>query len=504
MQPVLISGVWTAADADAPSFHAWNPSTGAPLTDRFPISSGADLDRMGSAAEAASDALASVDPDLIRDFLLGCAEAIEARRSEIARTAHLETGLPIEPRLAQVEFDRMIGQLRTAADAAADTSATGWRRPLSDGPSDIRSDRGPLGGAVLTIGPNNFPLAFHAVAGGDFAAAIAAGNPVIAKGHPLHPGTGLLLAQCVAEALQASALPPATVQYFHHCTPEDGARLVRHHGVAAVGFTGGREAGLGIKRVADDVGKPAYLEMSSTNPVFASMHADSEEVEVLTDAWVDSITLGGGQFCTKPGLLIVIGRQTADRIASLAEARLRTCDPGLLFSESGRDDFIAGVGACESAGATRRCGGASVEPGWRVEPTLLEVDGEDARRSWSVLSREVFGPLGMMVRVEEMSTAIELARMLEGQLTATLWGDPACESAWRPLLRVLRPKCGRLLERKMPTGVAVVPTMVHGGPFPATAHAGYTSVGLPASIERFTHARCWDGVSASLRPSWLR
>ena len=146
MQPVLISGVWTAADADAPSFHAWNPSTGAALTDRFPISSGADLDRMGSAAEAASDALASADPDLIRDFLLGCAEAIEARRSEIARTAHLETGLPIEPRLAQVEFDRMIGQLRTAADAAADTSATGWRRPLSDGPSDIRSDRGPLGG----------------------------------------------------------------------------------------------------------------------------------------------------------------------------------------------------------------------------------------------------------------------------------------------------------------------------------------------------------------------
>ena len=504
MQPVFTAGSWSTADSTTPSFHAWNPSTGEPLDERYPISTSDELDRIATAALDASAALSSVGPTEFNAFLRRVADHLDAEREPIARMAHLETGLPLTPRLAEVEFDRMVGQLRQAAAAAVDVGRTSWRRPIVDEATGIRSDRGPLGAAVLTIGPNNFPLAFHAVAGGDFAAAIAAGNPVIAKGHPLHPGTGLLLAQCVGTALAESDLPAATVQYFHHCTEADGFDLVRHPGVAAVGFTGGRTAGLGIKRVADEVGTPAYLEMSSVNPVFASIDADPSEVEALAEAWVGSITLGGGQFCTKPGMLVVVGEQAAEDLAATVESKLGAAAPGLLFSERGQSEFVAGIEAFESAGARRRCGGRGVGPGWRAEPTLLEVDHETATRRWSTLSQEIFGPVGVLVRVDSMAAAIDVARSLEGQLTATVWGSSGVAVDWGPLVNVLRPRCGRLLERKMPTGVAVVPSMVHGGPYPSTGHAGFTSVGLPASIERFSVPRCWDGVSEALLPTWLR
>ncbi len=504
MQPVFTAGSWSTADSTTPSFHAWNPSTGEPLDERYPISTSVELDRVASAALDASAALADIGPADVGSFLGRVADHLDAEREPIARMAHLETGLPLSPRLAEVEFDRMVGQLRQAAAAAVDVGGTSWRRPIVDEATGIRSDRGPLGGAVLTIGPNNFPLAFHAVAGGDFAAAIAAGNPVIAKGHPLHPGTGLLLAQCVGVALAESDLPPATVQYFHHCNPADGFDLVRHPAVAAVGFTGGRATGLGIKQVADEAGTPAYLEMSSVNPVFASIDTDPSEVEALAEAWAGSITLGGGQFCTKPGLLVVVGEKTAEDLGIAVETKLVASAPGLLLSERGQSEFVEGIESFEAAGARRRCGGRAVGPGWRAEPTLLEVDHETAKRRWSTLSQEIFGPVGILVRVDSMAAAVDLARSLEGQLTATVWSSSGGTVDWGPLVDVLRPRCGRLLERKMPTGVAVVPSMVHGGPYPSTGHPGFTSVGLPASIERFSVPRCWDGVSEVLLPAWLR
>ena len=504
MRPAFIAGAWTNADPTTPSFHAWNPTTGEPLEARYPISTAADLVRIAAAAQEAAAALSAASPADLEAFLRRVADRLEAQRAPIARMAHLETGLPHSPRLAEVEFDRMLGQLRQAAAAAGDVGPSSWRRPIEDHATGIRSDRGPLGGAVLTIGPNNFPLAFHAVAGGDFASAIAAGNPVIAKGHPLHPGTGLLLAECVVEALEDVDLPPATVQYIHHCEAPDGFDLVRHPAVAAVGFTGGRTAGLAIKRVADEVGTPAYLEMSSVNPVFASIDADSPEVEALADAWVGSITLGAGQFCTKPGMLVVVGEAAAVALGTVVASKLADAAPGVLFSERGRSEFVAGVEAFEAAGARRRCGGRSIDQGWRVEPTLLEVDRDTAVRRWSTLSQEIFGPAGVLVRVDTMASAVELARSFEGQLTATVWSAEDDGVDWRPLVDVLRPRCGRLLERKMPTGVAVVPSMVHGGPYPATGHPGFTSVGLPASIERFSAPRCWDGVSETLLPPWLR
>ncbi len=503
MQQILINGHWADSSSSAGEFRAINPSTGETRTPVFPCSNWKDLDSMAEAAMAAVVHPANADPDRIGRFLEIFADRLDAKRAEIARVAHEETGLPLETRLAQIEFGRMLGQLRTAASAARDVSLNSWRTPLIDTDSGIRSDFGPLGGAVLTIGPNNFPLAFHAVSGGDFAAAIAAGNPVIAKGHPLHPETGALLAGCAAEAVIEAGLHPATVQYFYQCDAEDGLRLVADQRIAAVGFTGSQAAGLSIKAAADSSGTPCFLEMSSVNPVFVLPSALAERGAQIGGEWAASLMMGAGQFCTKPGIAILVG-EGADPFVEATASALREAAPGVLFSELGVERLASGVDAVEAAGAVLRCGGASGNPGARFEPTLLEVDGDDFLKSFQVLSQELFGPVGLVVRARDLDDASKLAAQFGGQLTATMYTGSEDDTAWMALESILRVKCGRLIENKMPTGVAVVPSMVHGGPYPATGHPGFTAVGLPTSVHRFAMARCWDGVSLERLPVWLR
>jgi 2,5-dioxopentanoate dehydrogenase len=503
MQQILINGDWTFSSSSADGFRALNPSTGETRAPIFPFSNWKDLDSMAEAAMAAAVHPANAEPDRIGHFLELFADRLDANRAKIAETAHEETALPLETRLAQIEFGRMLGQLRAAASAARDVSPNSWRTPLIDTDSGIRSDFGPLGGAVLTIGPNNFPLAFHAVSGGDFAAAIAAGNPVIAKGHPLHPETGLLLARCAAEAVTEAGLHPATVQYFHQCDPEDGLRLVVDSRIAAVGFTGSRAAGLSIKAAADASGTPSFLEMSSVNPVFVLPSALAERGAQIGGEWAASLLMGAGQFCTKPGIAVMVGKG-GDAFLEAATSALRAAAPGVLFSVDGVERLACGIDAVEAAGAVLRCGGASGSPGSRFEPTLLEVDGDDFLKSFEDLSQELFGPVGLVVRAADLNEASSLAARFGGQLTATMFTGSDDDAAWMALGPILRVKCGRLIENKMPTGVAVVPSMVHGGPYPATGHPGFTAVGLPTSVRRFAMARCWDGVASERLPAWLQ
>lgn len=484
------------------TFHAFDPATGETLDTTHAIATWSDLDRMAEASVEAAAALAGTDPTRIAAFLRTYADRLDASRAEIAATAHRETGLPLEPRLAQVEFDRMLGQLRQAADAAEDVSSTSWRCPLVDEATNIRSDRGPLGGAVLSIGPNNFPLAFHGVSGGDFAAAIAAGNPVIAKGHPLHPATGDLLAACAAAAIDETGLHPATVQYVAHCSPEDGLRLVADRRIAAVAFTGSRAAGLALKAAADASGTPAYLEMSSLNPVFG-LPGSLATPASLAEAWTGSILLGAGQFCTKPGVFVAVG-EGGEAFVDSASTLLASAAPGVLFSAAGVESLAGGIARVETAGAVRRCGGRVASPGFRFEPTMLVVDGATFLERFDALAHELFGPAGLVVVAADLDEAVAIAARFDGQLTATICTGAGDDDGWNALAAVLRPRCGRLLENKMPTGVAVVPSMVHGGPYPATGHPGFTAVGLPTSIARFTQARCWDGVEGRRLPAWLR
>ena len=263
-QPILINGAWRPADHPTSTFQAKDPATRQLVNEHYPVSRWADLEAALAAASEAVVALRDTPPAAIADFPGLYAANIDARADAIIAAANQETRLPVSPRL-KGELPRTTNQLRQAAAAARDGS---WRQPTIDSANNLRSAYASLGGAVVVIGPNNFPLAFNGVSGGDFAAAVAAGNPVIVKGHPNHPRTTRLLAEAAFEALQASGVPKALVQLVYHISPRNGLRLVAHPAVAATAFTGSRRAGLALKAAADKAGKLIYVEMSSLNPVF--------------------------------------------------------------------------------------------------------------------------------------------------------------------------------------------------------------------------------------------
>src|SRR6187401_2442872 len=265
LQPIWIGGRWQAEPSPEGDIQSYNPRTGEALAPRFPISGEATVQAALAAGSDAAEKLRATDPERIAVFLERCADNLEGRADALVASAHLETGLPVEPRLKNVELPRTVGQLRQAATATRERS---FCDAHIDTKSDIRSMRGPLGAPVAVFGPNNFPFAFNAVMGGDFAAAIAAGNPVIAKAHPAQLETTRLLAEAAADAVTHSGLPAGTVQLIYALPSELGLDLVAHPRLGATAFTGSRRGGLALKAAADRAGKPIYLELSAVNPVF--------------------------------------------------------------------------------------------------------------------------------------------------------------------------------------------------------------------------------------------
>lgn len=504
LQPVLIGGDWRPSRAPTGSFQPVNPATRATLGAAYPVSSMAELEQALAAAQDAAVALRDVLPERLADFLEGYAGAIEARAGELVAMAHQETALAIEPRLRLVELPRTTDQLRQAAAAARDRS---WRLATIDSQRNIRSYYGPLGGAIVIFGPNNFPFAFNAIAGGDFAAAIAAGNPVIAKAHPGHPGTTRILAAAAHEALQQSGLPPGLVQMFYHTEPENGLRLVAHPLVGAVAFTGSRPAGLRLKEAADKAGKPIYLEMSSINPVFILPGALEERLEAIADEFIGSCTLAAGQFCTNPGLVILMQDERSEAFVAAVVARLERSAAGVLFSEAGPRHLTEAIATWQRHGAEVLLGGYALDgDGYGFANTLARVTDERFLANAKALQSEAFGTASLLVLARDGARMAAVAGALAGNLTASIYSGRRGQddALYDTLAPVLRPKVGRLLNDKMPTGVAVSPAMVHGGPFPATGHPGFTAVGIPASLRRFAALYGYDNVRPERLPVELQ
>lgn len=298
--PLLIDGEWRQAENPVDTFQTDNPATGEVLSPEYPVSRFDELEQMLEAGREAARELRSVSPDARANFLDAFADNIEARADDLVEWAHKETALAKAPRLSELELPRTVDQLHQAADAARNRS---WCEATIDTDVNIRSRFEPLGQPVVVMGPNNFPFAFNGVSGGDFAAAVAAGNPVIAKGHPSHPTTSRLFAEAAHAALQSTDVPDALLQVFYHTANENGLKLVSHDLTGATAFTGSRAAGLALKEAADEAGNPIYLEMSSVNPVFMLPGALAERPDTLVDELTTSCGLGGGQFCTNPGSL---------------------------------------------------------------------------------------------------------------------------------------------------------------------------------------------------------
>jgi NADP-dependent aldehyde dehydrogenase len=360
---------------------------------------------------------------------------------------------------------------------------------------------------VVVFGPNNFPFAFNGVSGGDFAAAIAAGNPVIAKAHPLHPNTTRLLAEQARRAVEETGLPGGAVQMIYHVSNEDGLKLVSDSRIGAVGFTGSRGAGLALKRAAEDAGKPIYLEMSSINPVIFLAGALAERADQMAQELVESCLAGAGQFCTSPNLILCRETPQTEGFLSRVATAFSERMPQPLLSASGRDHLQQGVAALVRAGAEIVTGGDRVQgEGYRYANTLLRARGSQLLAKPHDLQREVFGNAALAVTVSDHEELLAIVRLLEGNLTGSIYSSQAGsdEEEYRSVASLLREKVGRLLNDKMPTGVAVSPAMDHGGPYPSTSHPGFTSVGIPASMVRFAALQCYDGVREERLPDVLK
>jgi NADP-dependent aldehyde dehydrogenase len=499
-QPVLIASQWRAAKAGG-TFQAENPATGEKLPGEFPVSAWADCnDALNAAAEAAAF-LRTLPPEQIAQFLTRFAERIEARKSELVESAHAETALPKAPRLADVELPRTTNQLRLAAAAVLEGS---WALPTIDSKSNIRSVLGPLG-PVLVFGPNNFPFAYNGIAGGDFAAAIAAGNPVIAKAHPCHPNTSRLLAEEAIAAVRETGLPGATVQMIYNLAPEDGLRFVADRRLGAVGFTGSRAAGLKLKSAADAVGKPFYAELSSLNPVIILPGALAERGAKIVEEFTGSCLMANGQFCTSPGLTILVASDAAEQFIAGVKAKLESSMPGTLLSSGVGKNLAASVKTLQTAGAELVTGGSALA-GNKFANTLLRVSGEQFLAEPEKLQTEAFGNTSLFVVARDAAQAAAVLERLEGNLTGCFYSDTtgSDDALYEKLFPLVRSRVGRLLNDKMPTGVAVSPAMNHGGPFPATGHPGFTAVGIPASLRRFAALHCYDNVRPSRLPAALR
>jgi NADP-dependent aldehyde dehydrogenase len=486
------------------TLRAIDPATGEDIGPTFPTSSPADVEACVAAAAAAATALAETDPARVAAFLDDLAARIDADAPRLAEIAARETGLPADARFVRVEIPRTTGQLRQAADAARFAS---FAQPTIDTRAGLRSVHAPLGRPVLVLGPGNFPFAFNAVGGGDFAAALAARNPVIAKAHPGHPGTTQALAAHAGAARAAADLPEGTLHVLYDVPPELGLRLAGDARLGAVAFTGSRRGGLALKAAADAAGIPIYLEMSSINPVFVLPGALAERGDAIAEELVGSCTLGAGQFCTNPGLVVLVDGPSARTFVGEVARRFAAAPPALLLGRGVRDALADSVAALVRAGADVLAGGGRPDgPGVRFAPTLLVVSAQKFLAAPAALQREAFGPASLIVLAPGEDAARAVAAALEGNLTAAIYSaaDGRDDVLYDAVARIVRPRVGRLLDDKMPTGVAVSPAMAHGGPFPATGHPGFTAVGMPAAMRRFTALHGYDHVRDAHLPPILR
>ncbi len=500
--PVLIAGHWRSADA-IQVFRAYNPRTTEPLEPAYPVSSWSDCEAALSAAQEAARQLRSVSPAALAEFLTRFAEAIESQAEPLVALAHQETALAVRPRLAEVELPRTTSQLRQAAGAALEGS---WALPTIDTRLGIRSYLAPIG-PVAVFGPNNFPLAFNSVAGGDFAAAIAAGNPVIAKANTSHPGTTRRLAELALRACEAAGLPSATVQLIYRTNHEDGRRLVADPRLGATGYTGSRGAGLELKSAADAAGRPIYLELSSINPVVVLPGALEERGPALAEEFTGSCLLGTGQFCTNPGLVLVIDGAATQRWIDDVTERFRAAPVGTLLSQRVAQTLAHSLATLRQGGAELLTGGTSGGgAGYSHSNTLLRVSGDQFLGRGELFQHESFGNASLLVVATDGAQACQIVERLEGNLTGSIYSatDGADDPLYDLIAPALRKRVGRLLNDRMPTGVAVSPAMNHGGPYPATGHPGFTAVGIPAALRRFAALECFDQVRPQRLPAALR
>ena len=507
MQPVLIAGDWRPAAA-VDSFRAIDPTSGAASAELWPVSGWSDVEAALVAATAAAAELSRMPAAAIAGFLDRYADRLAAVGTELVAVAHAQTGLAMKPRLAEVELPRTLDQLRQAAAAAREGT---WRMAMIDAPKNIRSAAFGLG-PVVVLPPANFPLAYGAVTGGDFAAAIAAGNPVIAKAHPGHPSVSCLAAREAVHALRDTGLPVAAVQLLHGLTSDVGQRLVTDPRVGATGFTGSQETGKKLFAAASAAGRVIWVEMGSINPVVLLPGALADRGLEIAGELTASVTGSAGQFCTKPGLVFLLDDAAGQALATATAERFQAIGGQVLLGTLGRERLVAAIDRLQAAGARRLAGDAAGDDGFanqgpcRHRPTLLEVTAAELVARPEALLVEAFGNATMLVRCAGLADLLQAVACVPGSLGASIYAaqDGRDDAAFEAVAAVLVPRAGRIVENRMPTGLAVVPSMQHGGPWPSAGPPFFSAVGMPWTLLRFARRICFDGWTQERLPECLR
>jgi 2,5-dioxopentanoate dehydrogenase len=490
----LIAGEWTGG----PGTFMSDPAHGT--AHAFAVGSEALVDQAAQAAEAAFWSYGWSTRETRAAFLRAIADQIEARAEAITEIGCQETGLP-EARL-NGERGRTTGQLRLFADhiQAGDyldrrtDAALPDRKPLPR--PEIRMIQRPIG-PVAVFGASNFPLAFS-TAGGDTAAALAAGCPVVVKGHSAHPGTAEIVAEAIHAAITACNLHPGVFSLIQSGNRRVGEALVTHPHIKAVGFTGSLAGGRAMFDLcaARPEPIPFFGELGSVNPMFLLPAAMAARGAQIAAGWSGSLTMGAGQFCTNPGIAVVMQDQAA-ALAEAAVAALHAVGSQVMLTEGIARAYVQGRDRVAGAPGVRALL-TQVCDRRQATPHLFMVRGADWLADHS-LGDEVFGPLGLIVAAADTDEMLAIARSLQGQLTCTLHLDDADTDLARRLMPVLERKAGRVLANGYPTGVEVCDAMVHGGPYPASTNFGATSVGT-LSIRRFLRPVSYQNMPAALLP----
>lgn len=496
-----------SAASSSQTFQAFDPSKGVNIEPDFHFVSVDDVNRAASLAAEAFPTFRDLSSSAKSSFLNTIAEEIEKLGDTLTQRAMAETGLP-EARI-KGETARTTGQLRLFAKLVEEGSwvqarideADADRQPLPK--PDVRSMLRPLG-PVAVFGASNFPLAFS-VAGGDTASAFAAGCPVIVKAHGSHPGTAELVGRAVQAAVRKCGLPEGVFSMIFGSGREVGTALVEHPEIKAVGFTGSRGGGTALMKLAAEreVPIPVYAEMSSINPMLILPSALASG-EGLAAGLAGSITLGVGQFCTNPGLILLQDSPEADQfVKSLAE-QLKNAASGVMLNPSIAEAYQSGVERLEKhpevevLTAQSRVEG-SICSAWA---SLFEVKAETFINDQSV-AEEVFGPESTIVRYRNEEELLRVIDKLEGQLTGCVHGSTEEFGRLKKAIDALENKVGRLIYNGFPTGVEVCHSIIHGGPYPSTSDGRSTSVGTHA-IERFCRLVCYQAAPEEMLPDELK
>jgi NADP-dependent aldehyde dehydrogenase len=487
------------------TFNAEQAGTGKSLSIAFAEATPEEIDLACVKAAHAAPVWANTSLAKRADLLDAIATELESRADAFVEQAGAETGLP-EARI-RGELGRTSGQLRLFAGVVREGAFLGVRIDHGDpdrAPApkpDLRQYQIPLG-PVGVFGASNFPLAFS-VCGGDTASALAAGCPVVVKAHPAHPGTSAIAAEAVESAVANLEVPAGVFSMLQGSSHALGAALVQHSAIQAIGFTGSQRGGLALQALAQSraVPIPVYAEMGSVNPLFILPGALSERAEAIAEGLAGSITMGCGQFCTKPGLVFVPRSDALSSFNDALSAKLQSLPANAMLHSGILAAYEQGCHVLDQADGVERLAAGEEKAG--LAQAKAYITNETTFLANPALAEEIFGPVTLIIAMDDPAQATTLADALQGQLTAGIHLSQSDIAIAEPLIERLQQKAGRILANGYPTGVEVGEAMVHGGPYPATTDSRTTSVGTRA-IERFLRPLALQDMPDALLPAALR